>query len=103
MYENYEWYFHQYLAYFRRVHSDKSPISMKVDGVETLMIVKAADPFAQPGIPLYYFHSKINLYNDIFFDCWDNFFAPTFNIVCPWLYVDTMESLNRLFDQEIEE
>jgi hypothetical protein len=59
---------------------------MKVDGFETSQVVKAADPFAKE-MPLYF-------YNDIFFDCWDTIFAPTFNIACPWFYVDSMESLN---------
>ncbi len=66
------------------------------------MVVKVADPFAKPGMPLCYSHSKTNLYNDIFFNCWDNFFVPTFDIVCTWFSVDSMESLNRLFDLEFE-
>lgn len=61
------------------------------------------DPFALPGIPLYYFHGKTNLYNDIFFDAWDNVFSPTFNIVCPWFNVDSLKSLDRLFELEFEE
>jgi hypothetical protein len=71
------------------------------------MVMKAADHlFTQPGMPLHYFHNKTNLYNDIFFDCWDNCFAPTFNIVCrelcPWFYIDNVESLNHIFDLEFK-
>jgi hypothetical protein len=103
MYDNYDWYLHRFLAHLRRVHPDNPPISMKVDGIETPQVVKAADPFAKPDMPLYYFNSKTNLYNDIFFDCLDNIFALIFNIVCPWFNVDSMESLNRLFELEFEE
>ncbi len=60
----------------------------------------AADPLAKPGIPLYYFHSKTKLYNDIFFHFCDYVMAPAFAIVCPWFTDDSQESLDRLFEVE---
>jgi hypothetical protein len=77
---------------------------MKLDGYETPQVVNAlaADPFARLSIPLYYFHSQTNLYNDNFFNCWDNIFSPTFNIVCPWFNVESLNSLDRLFELEFE-
>ena len=103
MYNTYDWQFHQFIAHLRRVHPDNPSISMKLDGFDTPQVVKAGDPFALPGIPLYYFHGKTNLYNDIFFDAWDNVFSPTFNIVCPWFNVDSLKSLDKLFELEFEE
>ena len=103
MYNTYDWQFHQFIAHLRRVHPDNPSISMKLDGFDTPQVVKAGDPFALPGIPLYYFRGKTNLYNDIFFDVWDNVFSPTFNIVCPWFNVDSLKSLDRLFELEFEE
>ena len=101
MYKEYDWDFHQFVAHLRRVHPDNPPTTVDLDGSK--IVVKAADPFAPPGVPLYYFHGRPNFYNDVFFDCWDNFFAPTFNIVCPWFTVDSLESLDLLFDLELEE
>ena len=64
--------------------------------------VKAADPLAKPGMPLYYFHSKTKIYNNIFFHFWDNVMTPAFAIVCPWFTVDTHASLGKLFALEFE-
>ena len=75
---------------------------MAVAGFDDQQTVKAADPLAKPGIPLYYFHSKTKLYNDIFFHFWDYVMAPAFAIVCPWFTVNSQESLDRLFELEFE-
>ena len=75
---------------------------MAVEGFKGKVLVKAADPLAKPGIPLYYFHSKIKLCKNIFFHFWDCVMAPAFAIVCPWFTVDSQESLDTLFALEFE-
>jgi hypothetical protein len=67
-----------------------------------LSSVAAKPGIAKPCIPLYYFHSKTKLYNDIFFHFWDYVMGPAFAIVCPWFTVDSQESLDRLFELEFE-
>ena len=81
MYNDYDWKCHQFIAHLRRVHPTLPPIMMHVEGFEGQVAVKAADPLAQPGMPLYYFHSKTKIYNDIFFHFWDYVMAPAFAIV----------------------
>jgi hypothetical protein len=54
------------------------------------VLVKAADPLAKQGIPLYYTHSKTNLYNDIFFHFWDTVMTPSLCNICP--LVETCQS-----------
>ena len=102
LYNEYDWLCHQFMAHLRRVHPGNPPLKMAVAGFDGLQSVKAADPLAKPGIPLYYFHSKTKLYNDIFFHFWDYVMAPTFAIVCPWFTVNSQESLDRLFELEFE-
>ena len=102
MYNDYDWHCHQFIAHLRRVHPANPPLMMPVDGIEGPVSVQAADPFAKRGIPLYYFHSKTKLYNDIFFHFWDDIMAPAFAIVCPWFTVDSQESLDNLFALEFE-
>jgi hypothetical protein len=75
---------------------------MAVAGFDAQQSVKAADPLAKPGIPLYYFHSKTKLYNDIFFHFWDTVMGPAFSIVCPWFTVKSKKALNNLFDLYFE-
>jgi hypothetical protein len=75
---------------------------MAVAGFDAQQSVKAADPLAKPGIPLYYFYSKTKLYNEFCLHFWDYVMAPTFAIVCPWFTVDSQESLDRLFALEFE-
>lgn len=102
LYNEYDWHCHQFIAHLRRVHAGNPPLKMAVAGFDAQQTVKAADPLAKPGIPLYYFHSKTKLYNDIFFHFWDYVMAPAFAIVCPWFTVDSQESLDRLFELEFE-
>ncbi len=51
---------------------------------------------------MFFLDGPFNL-NVIFFDCWDNIFSPTFNIVCPWLNVESLKSMDRQFEMEFEE
>jgi hypothetical protein len=102
MFNDYDWKCHQFLAHLRRVHPANPPVMIALEGFEDKQLVKAADPLAKPGIPLYYFHSKTKLYNDIFFHFWDCVMAPAFAIVCPWFTVDSQESLDTLFALEFE-
>ena len=74
---------------------------MEVSG-KGKVLVKAANPLAEPGIPLYYVHRKTAMYNDIFFHFWDNVMAPAFNYICPWFTVNSRKSLDKLFALEFE-
>ena len=102
MYNEYDWKCHQFIAHLRRVHPTLPPVMMHVEGFEGQVSVKAADPLAQAGMPLYYFHSKTKFYNDIFFHFWDYVMAPAFAVVCPWFTVDSHASLDKLFSLEFE-
>jgi hypothetical protein len=42
------------------------------------------------------------MYNDIFFMIWDNVFAPTFGIMCPWFTIGSKKALDKLFALEFE-
>ena len=66
------------------------------------VVVKAANPLAASGVPLYYTHSKTNVYNNIFFMLWDNAIAPTFAKMSPWFRVDSRKALARLLKLEFE-
>ena len=92
---------HQYIAHLRRVHHSNLDIMMEVSG-KGKVLVKAANPLAEPGIPLYYLHRKTAMYNDIFFHFWDNVMAPAFNYICPWFTVNSQKSLDQLFKLEFE-
>lgn len=100
LYHEYDWQTHQFVTHLRRVHSSNPPIQMKVG--QTMVNVKAADPLAPPGVPLYYFHSKTDLYNNFFFEFWDECMVPTFQFVCPWLKVDSMAALDKLFTISVD-
>ena len=102
LYHEYDWTCHQFIAHLRRVHPGNPSVMMNVAGKQGQVLVKAADPLAEKGMPLYYFHSKTKLYNDIFFHFWDCVMAPAFAIVCPWFTVDSQESLDTLFALEFE-
>ena len=66
------------------------------------IVVQAANPLAAHGEPLYYTHSKTNMYNNIFFMIWDNVFAPPFGIMCPWFTIGSKKALDKLFALEFE-
>jgi hypothetical protein len=65
MFNEYDWKCHQFIAHLRRAHPTNPPTMMALEGFEGQVLVKAADPLAKPCIPLYYFHSKTKLYNNI--------------------------------------
>ena len=106
MFNDYDWKCHQFIAHLRRVHPANPPVTIALEGFEGKELVKAADPLAKPGIPLYYFHSKTKLYNDIFFHFWPKFWdkvmGPTFRIVSPWFTVNSKKALDYLFDLYFE-
>ena len=73
----YEYYqpLHIVITHLRRVRWE-NPIG-DVKGVAK----RAADPLAQKGTDLYYYHSRTAYYNSFFFEFWDECFAPTFSFV----------------------
>ena len=100
LYHEYDWNVHCFIGHLRRVRSSTVEAQMEVtlEGKKQTVTVKAADPLALPGYPLYYMHSKIPLYNHFFFQLYDACFATTLAIVCPWLTVTTEASMEKLFD-----
>jgi hypothetical protein len=62
--------------------------------------VKAGDPFAKSGTPLYYFHSKTKLYTNILFHFWDSVMGPTFAIdILVWIVLAIFKFVNQaLYD-----
>ncbi len=50
-----------------------------------ITVVKAANPLAALGEPLYYIHSKTKMYNELFSMIWENVMSPTFALMCPCL------------------
>ena len=101
LWHEYDLLAHQYIAHLRRVHHSNCDIMMEVSG-KGKVLVKAANPLAEPGIPLYYVHRKTAMYNDIFFHFWDTVMAPAFNYICPWFTVNSQKSLDKLFALEFE-
>ena len=101
LYHAYDLKTHQFIAHIRRVHPLNKDIEMEVEK-KGRVVVKAANPLAAPGVPLYYTHSKTNSYNNMFFMIWDNVMTPTFAKMCPWLRVDSKKALDRLLTLEFE-
>jgi len=97
LFHKYDKSVHEWLTHLRRVHPDLQPLEMDVmlDGKQTKVSVKACDPLAPPGVPLYYYHCKTPLYNDNFFVWWDNCFAESVQYVCPWMVVTSKGSLEK--------
>jgi len=95
---------HEFVGHLRRVHPSLPVQSMAVThmGKTSNLDVKAADPLADPGTPLYYYHSKTPYYNDIFFTWWDECFAFTFRNTCPVLAVNSPKRLRELLDLELD-
>ena len=62
---------HQFVAHIRRIHPLNRDIEMVVEPMGRI-VVQAANPLAALGEPLYYTHSKTNMYNDMFFMLWDS-------------------------------
>ena len=101
LYHAYDLRTHQFIAHIRRVHPRNKDIEMEVEH-KGRVVVKAANPLAAPGVPLYYTHSKTKSYNNICFMIWDNVMTTTFGKMCPWLRVDSKKALDRLFKLEFE-
>ena len=100
LYYEYDLNAHCFVGHLRRVHSNLPPIELELtlDGKKQKVQVKSANPLAPPGYPLYYFHGKTKLYNDLFIQFWDKCMAPVLAIVCPWLTVTNKASLERLLN-----
>ena len=91
---------HEFITHLRRFHQANPQVDMDVDGASVQ--VQACNPLAPAGRPLYYHHQKTVLYNDIFFRCWDECMAVTFNLVCPWMNVTNQASLEFLFNLKFQ-
>ena len=65
LYHAYDLRTHQFIAHIRRVHPLNKDIEKEVE-MKGRVVVKAANPLAAPGVPLYFTHSKTNSYNNIF-------------------------------------
>jgi len=100
LYNDYCLKVHGFLTHLRRVHPKLPPTMIDVAGQGTRIPVKAADPLAPPGKPLYYYHGKTALYNDLFFMLWDAVITRVFQYVCPWMIVKTQKDLNTLLSLE---
>ena len=96
LYHDYNASVHEWLTHIRRVHW-KNP-AINIAG----KTVKAADALAPPGTPMYYVHSKTNMYNKVFFDWFVNCFAKTFALVCPFYDYQSVHDLEKLLDAEVE-
>ena len=64
--------------------------------------VKATNQFAPSGKQQYYVHSKTAYYNLFFFEFWENCFAKTFSLVCPFYDCTSVEDFIKLFDTTFE-
>ena len=102
MWHEYDFLVHQFVAHLRSVHSTNRATMMEINPNAGKVLVKAADPLAKPGIPLYYTHSKTYMYNDIFFHFWDTVMTPTLENICPWMAVTSKKSLEQLFSLEFD-
>ena len=72
LYSKYSKEVHQWLTHLRRVHVANQPATIGS------LSVKASDPFAPDGCPLYYCHSKTAMYNDFFFQVLGQVFCTNF-------------------------
>ena len=91
---------HSFLTHLRRVHPKLPPTMIDVSGQGIRIPVKAADPLAPTGRPLYSYHGKTALYNDLFFILWDSVIHRVFQYVCPWMIVKTQQNLETLLSLE---
>ena len=66
LYHAYDLQVHQFVGHLRRVHPTNPSVNMTIQS--KTVNVKAADPLAPSGHPLYYYHSR-TAYYDIFFSC----------------------------------
>jgi hypothetical protein len=96
LYHEYDPLVHEWITHFRRVHP-KNP-EVQIGGVS----VKASNPLAPPKVPLYYMHSKTQLYNAFFFDWFMMIFAKTFALTCPFYSFESVRDLEELLAAEVE-
>jgi hypothetical protein len=64
--------------------------------------VKASNPLAAKGEGLYCIHSKTAYYNDFFFDYWNECFAETFRLVCPFYAFTSVTDLQNLLAEKVQ-
>jgi hypothetical protein len=93
LYHEYNYSLHAWLAHLRRVHWQNPECDMG-GGV----MVKAANPLAPKGAPLYYFHSRTDYYNTFFFEFWEECFVKTFGLVCPFYEVQSVRDVEHILD-----
>ena len=86
----------EWLTHIRRVLWNNPPAL--ING----KTVKATNPLAPSGEQQYYVHSKTAYYNSFFFEFWDNCFAKTFSLVCPFYDYTSVEDFIKLFDATFE-
>ena len=101
LFHEYDLLTHQFIAHIRRIHPKNKEIVLEVAG-KGKIAVKAANPLAAEGAPLYYIHGRTDMYNDIFVMLWDKVIGPSFETVCPWMTIDSLSALKRLFDLKFE-
>ena len=101
LYHEYDLLTHQFIAHFRRIHPKNKTIEKEVAGMGKIP-VQAANPLAPPGVPLYYVHSRVGYYNDMFFMFWDSVIAEALATIAPWFTIDSKRALDRLFALEFE-
>ena len=94
---------HEFIGHLRRIHPSEPVRNIPVTymGKTTNLDVKAADPLASSGTPLYYFHSKIPMYNDFVFMWWDQCLAYTLRNTCPIFTVKSAKSVQTLLNLEL--
>jgi len=62
------------------------------------VMVKAANPLAPKGAPLYYFHSRTDYYNTFFFEFWEECLVKTFGLLCPFYEVQSVSDVEHILD-----
>ena len=103
LFHKYDKSVHEWVTHLRRVHPELPALDMDLtlDGKPTKVAVKACNPLAPPGVPLYYYHSRTPYYNDKFFLWWDRCFSEAVRHVCPWMVVSSKKSLEKLLSLKI--
>ena len=101
LFHEYDLRTHQFVAHIRRIHPLNRDIEMVVEP-KGKIFVQAANPLAAHGKPLYYTHSKTDMYNNKFFMLWDGVMATTFASMCPWFTIGSKKALDKLFELEFE-
>ena len=100
LYHAYDLQVHQFVGHLRRVHPTNPSVKMTVRS--KTVDVKAANPLAPSGHPLYYYHSRTAYYNNFFFMWWDKCLSHVFKNVLPFLEVRTSAAMERLLNMEMD-